>query len=505
MPTTNALEVQRLAKSFAAHEVLGDVSFRVAWGEVVGLLGENGSGKSTLLKMIAGQIRPDSGSIRVSGVRVDGVASHRRFRPPFSLAWGLQLPRVVATQGLLDNVVAGARPGVDRTLASVFMYPREHDERLLVDYELAASLVADLVNPAIGNHGKAGDLSFGQARRLSLCRLKIAEPRLLLLDEPTAGLEEQHFPRLRDWIAEHVRAGCAVVLVEHDRQFVRSTCSRILQLQDGRVREGDGGRNRHGTMETAPRIDPVAVQSSDTTVPVANERVGASIELEDAAGAYVRNQHVFHGLTLRLLPGQAVAFIGGNGSGKTSALRALAGLLPTTFGRIRVLDAERSCERRARLGRKGGISFGLQGARVFERLTISENVRLSAGHLPRFERARALEEAYGLFPELEAWAVRNAATLSGGERQLVSIAQALLPRPRVLLIDEPSAGLSEENRARVLSILRQRLRAGCSVVLVEHDLEFASSLASIAFRFRLGDQPTPGQLSASEFLPHRLV
>jgi branched-chain amino acid transport system ATP-binding protein len=184
---------------------------------------------------------------------------------------------------------------------------------------------------------------------------------------------------------------------------------------------------------------------------------------------------VLGGIDLTVGVGEVVALLGPNGAGKTTLLRAVSGLLPCS-GQVRFAGRD--------LGGAGpretvraGLVHVLEGHRVFTRLTAWDNLLLAAYDLPRGERAARVEEALALFPEIAARRHDRAGALSGGQQQMLAVAQGLVHRPRLLMLDEPSAGLSPMLVERVFAVLRQLGERGTAVLLVEQLIEKALALA----------------------------
>jgi branched-chain amino acid transport system ATP-binding protein len=193
------------------------------------------------------------------------------------------------------------------------------------------------------------------------------------------------------------------------------------------------------------------------------------------------------GVSLRVEPGSITAVLGANGAGKTTLLRTISGLVRPRSGRIlmRGKDITRMpAERTVR----GGLAHVPEGGGVITELTVAENLRLGAlWRRDRADRARALREVCELFPPLEPRLSRPASTLSGGERQMLAIGRALMSRPALLLLDEPSLGLAPMVTARILRVLRDlRAGTGLTVLLVEQNARGALSIADSGVVLALG-------------------
>ena len=193
---------------------------------------------------------------------------------------------------------------------------------------------------------------------------------------------------------------------------------------------------------------------------------------------------VLHGVNLTINAGEVVALLGPNGAGKTTLLRAISGLLPWS-GKIH-FDGRNLAGAGPRETVKAGLAHVIEGHRVFTQLTVLDNLLLAAYDLPHGERTVRVEEAFALFPEIAAKRHDRAVTLSGGQQQILAVAQGLVRRPRLLMLDEPSAGLSPVLVDRVLVVVRRLREAGTAVLLVEQLIEKALALADRVYALARG-------------------
>jgi branched-chain amino acid transport system ATP-binding protein len=193
---------------------------------------------------------------------------------------------------------------------------------------------------------------------------------------------------------------------------------------------------------------------------------------------------VLHGVDLTVGAGEIVALLGPNGAGKTTLLRALSGLLPWS-GKVRFAGRDLTGAS-ARAVVKAGLAHVIEGHRVFTRLVVLDNLLLAGYDLPRGERAARVDEVLDLFPELAAKRHERAASLSGGQQQILAVAQGLVRRPQLLMLDEPSAGLSPVLVDRVLVVVRRLREAGTAVLLVEQLIEKALALADRVYALARG-------------------
>jgi branched-chain amino acid transport system ATP-binding protein len=193
---------------------------------------------------------------------------------------------------------------------------------------------------------------------------------------------------------------------------------------------------------------------------------------------------VLHGVNLTVAAGEIVALLGPNGAGKTTLLRALSGLLPWS-GNVRFAGRDLAGASTRDIV-KAGLAHVIEGHRVFTHLAVLDNLLLAGYDLRHGERAARIEEVLELFPEIAAKRYERAASLSGGQQQILAVAQGLVRRPKLLMLDEPSAGLSPVLVDRVLVVVRQLREAGTAVLLVEQLIEKALALANRVYALARG-------------------
>ncbi len=210
---------------------------------------------------------------------------------------------------------------------------------------------------------------------------------------------------------------------------------------------------------------------------------------------------VLRGVDLKVGAGEVVALLGPNGAGKTTLLRAVSGLLPWS-GRVQ-FGGRDLAGLSPRDTVKAGLSHVIEGHRVFTQLSVLDNLLLAVYDLPRQERATRVEEALALFPEIAAKRSERAAALSGGQQQILAVAQGLVRRPKLLMLDEPSAGLSPVLVDRVLVVMQRLRENGTAVLLVEQLIEKALALADRVYALARGSIVLEAETSEAD-LPYRL-
>jgi branched-chain amino acid transport system ATP-binding protein len=210
---------------------------------------------------------------------------------------------------------------------------------------------------------------------------------------------------------------------------------------------------------------------------------------------------VLRGIDLTVGASEVVALLGPNGAGKTTLLRAVSGLLPWSGGVH--FDGRDLSGTGPRETAKAGLAHVIEGHRVFTQQSVLDNLRLAAYDLPRGERSARVEEAFGFFPEIVEKRHERAVALSGGQQQMLAVAQGLVRRPRLLMLDEPSAGLSPVLVDRVFVVVRRLRETGTAVLLVEQLIEKALALADRVYALARGAIVLEARTDEAD-LPRRL-
>jgi ATP-binding cassette subfamily F protein uup len=473
MPSArNILNLKAVAKGYGSRAVLRDVTLGVAAGERIGIVGRNGHGKSTLLRLIAGVEQPDAGALtRPGDVDVALLGQRDELDEAQTIRETLVGARAdhewagdAAFRGVLDGLMGG----------------------------VALELFAEGIETPVAG------LSGGERRRIALARLLLDPPELLLLDEPTNQLDVEGV----DWLARHLAARRgAMLVVTHDRWFLDAVCTATWELADGAVHQYDGGyaayvlaRAERDRQEAARegrrqqllrkelawlrRGPPARTSKPKFRIEAANALIADEPQARDRAellrfatsrlgdkvldavdvGLTLGDREVLRELTWRLGPGDRVALVGVNGSGKTSLMRLLAGELQPTAGLL-----ERGAT--VRLAHLSQDTAEIPGhLRVLESLEeVRTYARLGDG---QEITAALLCDRFGFRGEQARTPV---ADLSGGERRRLALMRLLMGEPNVLLLDEPTNDLDVDT----LTALEDLLDGWPgTLVVVSHDRYF---------------------------------
>jgi ABC-type lipoprotein export system ATPase subunit len=498
-PALEAREAFRIYPSPGGATVaLRGLSLTVDPGEIVVVLGPSGAGKTTLFRAIAGFDRLTAGTIRVSGTELARLGSR-------------ELAALRASKlGFLDQHYARSL-SPDLTCRDSISLKL----RLLGDDPREAGRAADELLRRVGLVGRGKDrpatLSGGEQQRVAVCASVAHRPMLLLADEPAGELDAQSAQTIYDLLGELAReAGMTALVVSHD-PAAAGIADRVVEIRDGQLveetlrgrepalvlsptgwvrlptalRDALGAPSR---VVAQPRADELVLRGlgpahldegrerrRDRSVSASKGRPAVVAALRSVAKNYRRGHGahmVFEDLSHEVRAGRLLAVVGRSGSGKTTLLHLLAGLVRPTAGDVLLLDEPLTEKGRSELAalRRDHVALVTQQPGLVSYLSAEENVALGltlrGQRIAPAARAKAALEEVGLGRRL----AHRASSLSAGEQQRTAIARALAADPRLLLVDEPTARLDEDNARAIGSLLgRAAHETGVAVVAATHD------------------------------------
>ena len=468
-------ELKGVTKSFGGLRVVDHLDMQVSEGEIVSLIGPNGAGKTTVFNLVTGIYEPDSGEILFEGENIAGLAPHKITQR--GIARTFQTLRLFLNMSVKENVMAGAY-GHTKSSAfeSVLRLPRARREEREIA-QMAEEKLAFFGDRLMGyRHDQpAYSLSYANRRRLEIARAMGTNARLLLLDEPAAGMNPKETHELTELIGRlRTDGGYTVMVIEHDMHVVEGISDRVVALDHGeKIAEGSFGevcdeRARGGGL-------PRAAGDGD--------EMKTLLQLKDV-DTYYGEIHILQQVSLEVAEGELVCLLGGNASGKSTTLKTILGIVRPRRGTVE-FDGEDVTGQKTSYRIAQGMAIVPENRRLFAPMTVMENLEMGA-YLQGGPRAEQLERVYGLFPLLKERRKQLAGTLSGGEQQMVAMGRALMSDPKLLLMDEPSMGLAPILVERNFEIIQQVHEAGVAVLVVEQNANVSLSIADRGYVLQTG-------------------
>lgn len=466
------LTVHNVFKHFGAVKALHDVSMRVSRGRIHGLLGKNGAGKSTLSNVIAGLVRPDAGRIEFDGQDVTGLSLKMRKRAGFYML--SQHPEIFEDLSVGENLLLPASP---RGVAGLVSWRELYRQ---------AQSILDEHGFAISSKTRAGDLGIGGRRRLSIVRAIAADARLIILDEPTAGLAARDRADLLSTVETLTERGVSFIYISHHNDEVRQLCSEFTVLRDGNV-VASGESERLSASGLAKLVTGEAVREF---------KRGEQPQAAGAPRVHIRDL-ACEGLqptTIELAAGEIVGLIGDLGEGPQELLRCLGGLHEQQAGEV-LIDEKAASIRTPKRALASGIAYLTQD-RIHEGLvapmSVAENLSLGnwpIGPLGEIKsqvlrrRAEQVRASLGVVMANPAQAVDG---LSGGNQQKILFARLLERRPALLLLHEPTIGVDVAAKEQIHQLIDAATRQGTSILVVAQDPDEMARLVDRALIFVKG-------------------
>jgi ATP-binding cassette subfamily F protein 3 len=508
------LQVRRLTITFGERQIVRDLSFAIADGEKVGLVGDNGAGKTSIMRVIHGDLQPDSGDVFLTKRRKDSICyipqhlslvGRQREKDVLSFMLdGRGLREITSRLAEIDALVEGP---IGQSRLEELMDERVRLEEQYVEKEgyraeddICNLLVGVGLN-GVGLDQKVATLSGGQKSRLALARLLFQQSELLLLDEPTNHIDEEAVGWLGGYLSSVHQS---VLVISHLPAFLDRVVSRIMLLdnQTGELKSYPGNYSRFVTirdrqaltqqrataklqaeLERQRGIIRTAVRQSNYKMMHAREKVVARLEKQVPARSKTRhvkiafrartplhapaltaqgvcksfgNKRVLDRVSIEVGANTRMGIVGENGAGKTTLLRLLAGELQPDTGTIH---------------RSRKLEMGWYRQEL-EDLQDDHSIRQEVESLG-FGTPQELRSALAHFLFGDRRLNQKVGTLSRGERARLALCKLILARPNLLLLDEPTNHLDQPSRARLTVALAHYQGA---LVVVSHDTEFLAGV-----------------------------
>ena len=460
------LAARDLDKSFGGIHAVRGFDLSVRDRTLHALIGPNGAGKTTAFNVLSGLYQPERGTVELEGESVAGL------KPEDITAAG------VGRSFQITNLFVGLSVEENIRLAvqarSPMRYAMWRSTVAIADINAETTELLGYLGLAGIERAQAASLSYGGQRLLDMGLALATRPKILLLDEPLAGLAVAERERIAN-LVKTISSEIPVLLVEHD-------IDRVFRIADYVTVMNDGAVLVDGSVEDArnnEKVREIYIGSGASAV-AAKTRLSAassqSLLVVDRVDTFYGKSHILNAVSLDVREREIVALLGRNGAGKSTLLKTLMGIAPPAAGAIR-LAGDDMTGRPSDVIARNGVGYVPQGRGLFAGMTVAQNLEL--GRLKRLTGAGTHwdeEKVIQFFPRLgQRWRT-PADFLSGGEQQMAAVARALVGDVRLLLLDEPFEGLSPAVTEELFEAF-DKLRAEIAVVIVDHHLDLALALS----------------------------
>jgi branched-chain amino acid transport system ATP-binding protein len=496
------LKVTGLTKRYSGVVAVDQLDLELRNGEICGVIGPNGAGKSTLVGLLGGALKASAGRISFEGRDITGLPAPERAR--LGIGRTYQIPRPFLDMSVEENLQVAQFSLAALAPAGLV---RSECRDLLERTGLAD--VARL---------RARALPLLRRKRLEVARALALKPKLLLLDEVGAGLIESELTDLIALIRSLASGERAIIVIEHVIRVVKECCARLVVLNFGRklaagptaevLASDDVAAVYLGTAHAAAASVSAAVSTGLKPPAFANgedaarsalakpptARAQPLLELSGISAGYGLAR-VLSGIDFAVSRGEAVAVLGTNGAGKTTLANVITGAIKPTAGRV-CLGGDDVTGLPAHLIAARGIAHCMEGRRIFDTLSIEENLLIAARAATVAERKRRLDEIFNLFPVLGERRNVPGTSISGGQQQMLAIGRALMAKPLLVIFDEISLGLAPVIIDRIYEALARLRDSGLTMIVIEQDVDRALAVASEAYVLERGAFALAGRSAA---------
>ncbi|QCT18845.1 sugar ABC transporter ATP-binding protein [Jejubacter calystegiae] len=464
------LETRNLSRIYPGVTALDSVNYRVYRNRVNVLIGENGAGKSTMMKMLAGVESPSSGEIWLDGEPVTLNSTHQAERHGISIIF--QELNLFPNMNVMDNIFIG----------NEFFQRGRINEKY--QYALAKSLLERLeldVDP----YTPLGELGIGHQQLVEIARALSKDTRVLIMDEPTSALSQSEVKVLFNVMEQLKRRGVTIIYISHRLEELMEIGDHITIFRDGRficerevcdasvpwiIEQMVGDKKKHFDYQPA-------------------EQGETALEVTGLTALHQNGGYRLNDVTFSLRKGEVVGIYGLLGAGRTELFKGLIGLMPCQEGKV-VLNGEALDGLNFQQRLKRGVALvpeDRQGEGVVQMMSIKSNMTLSDHSLRGFWHScswlRENQEHERVQEMVQRLAIKVGdseqpiTSLSGGNQQKVVLGKALMTRPEVVLLDEPTRGIDVGARTDVYHLIGQMARQGLAVMFSSSELDEVMALA----------------------------
>jgi ABC-type branched-subunit amino acid transport system ATPase component len=478
----NILSIKNVTKRFGSFTAVDGVSLDVKENEIVGIIGPNGAGKTTFLSILTGRYVPEEGSVMFWDADITKQKPEQRVHTGLMLSF--QLVHVFDNLTVYENIALSYyRKRENKQFPLNFFTTNLYKDKEISKRVHEAFEAFDLADT---QELLVSSLSLGAKKKLEIAMSWIADPAVLLLDEPFAGIGDQEIDEIL-MVLNKLKGHKTIVIVEHKISKLDRLVDKLAVMHEGKLIACGGFQE---TMEDEEvRRCYWKIVEGDEEDREAAKRAGAAVmkvdtdkvllEVNEVTVGYDELEVVFD-VSVKIHPGEVVVLAGRNGAGKTTLFRTIAGFLTPKKGTVMLLGDTITGMQAYDIAQKG-LKYIHQDKKVFGTLSVRENLNLSGYAMKNYE----LSEVLRYFPKLETLMGRKAENLSGGEKQMLLMAMAMIGEPEIILMDEPTEGLAP-SIINDLGEIFSKLRNKTTLFIVEQNLPLVAKIADRVYSMKEG-------------------
>ncbi len=460
------LVVDAIAKNFGGIRAVQGTSFAVKDRSLHALIGPNGAGKTTAFNLISGMYTPDAGKVTLAGKVMSG--STPEAITSAGVGRSFQITNLFPALTVEENI----RLAVQSRDPHRFGIWTAADSLDSVNRETAE--IVRTMGLAGVEKAEASSLSYGGQRLLDMSLALATKPRVLLLDEPLAGLAAAERERVGNLI-KSISADIPVLLVEHDIDRVFQIADAVTVMNEGQVLVDGAVEDARSSSKVQEVYIGAGAHALAEKPRASAAKEAVQLALKDVDTFYGKS-HILRAVSFDVCENEIVALLGRNGAGKSTLLKSIVGITVPRAGSVTLGGHELAGQASSTITRRG-ISYVPQGRGLFAGMSVADNMEL--GRLKRRNGAGVHwdeDKIFAIFPRIKQRWRSPADYLSGGEQQMVAVARALSGDTRVLLLDEPFEGLAPAIVEELFEAF-DKLRQEISILIVDHHLDLALALS----------------------------
>lgn len=461
-----ALNMKDICIGFNGIPVLKNINFSLDKGEVCGLVGKNGAGKSTLLKIIQGLYHANSGEVEIFGQNIKENSHGEAFECVGMIFQELSL---IPEMTVLENIF------LNNEVRNHSLINEKEEEKRAISFMKKYDIDIHI-------HEKIKNLGSADKQMVEICKAVLKEKKILLMDEPTASLDDEQAAKLYRMVNQLKKEGISIILITHHLQEIMDNCDSIAVIRDGvmTLHEKTGNVSMKMMIEAMLGQEQVDLAFSRSIVEI--DKSWPVLEVKGIVTKYIRNP-----LSFQIYSGEVVGLAGLKGCGRTEVFRAIFGLDKLISGEI-YIEGKKAEIKSTSDAVKAGI-YLIPESRRFQGLSVEHSIKFNI-EIPFLKKITSHlliddRKGSGIVDEyIKKMNIKSNSrndlvkSLSGGNQQKVVIAKALATKPKLLLMDDPTYGVDVGAKAEIMKIIDQFKKDGGAVLFASSEIEEISQNCS---------------------------